>query len=115
MGSNNPDAYGGDYIGSGSGTKVKQGVELTGGIFGREFLGGKIQRSFKTHGSGSFDEKVDYEVYVLLPLVKSKKSSDINPLKDANLIKSPNVKNSKVGKQEDFYGISQSHAFGKGT
>ncbi len=111
LGSDNPDAYNGDYIGSGSGVKVKQSIGVTGGVAGYDILGAEVNHTFKTHGEGSFNDNVDYGVYAVVPLLKTKKANQVqnDVFKQAaeatGILKSPQMKNPKIGKQKDFYGI----------
>ena len=112
LGSDNPDAYSGNYIGDGDGAKVTQSLGVTVGAFGYDLLGGEVEHSFKTHGTGNFDDKVDYGVYVIVPLLKNKNTKQIkNEIRGKTNVHSPKLKSAKAGKQADFYGID----FGAGA
>jgi len=109
--SDNPDAYSGNYIGDGDGAKVSQGIGVVGGVAGYDVIGADYKHTFRTHGEGYFDEKHDYGVYAVVPLLKNKKASDISKrvqqkaLESAGMLGAPGVKKPKVDKDGDFYGI----------
>jgi hypothetical protein len=110
--SDNPDKWDLDYIGDGDGMKVSQSLTLTGGLGEKDYVGAKISHTFQTHGTGSFDEKVDYGVYAIVPLLTPKKNksveTDVNRqiAKNMGLDSDPSLQQPKVGTSGEFKGIT---------
>ncbi|MFN8714132.1 MAG: RHS repeat-associated core domain-containing protein, partial [Bacteroidota bacterium] len=109
LGSDNPNAYSGEYIGDGSGALISQKISATLNISERPVAGGEWKHEFRTHGEGSsFNDVYDYGVYGIVPIFKKKNEpqGDNKTLDDMGLLSSPNIKPAQIGKDGDFYGIN---------
>ncbi len=113
LGSNNPNAYSGGYIGDGDGTKVTQDLKMTIAVLEYEVLGGKVETSFKTHGYGYYDYIAPHgNFYLVVPLIKKETASKIETkIKVENRLKmdaSKIISNPKIKIGKEFYGVDLS-------
>jgi hypothetical protein len=106
IGNSKSNAFKGDYIGSGSGAKISQGISVDAGVAGRNVFGFEAGQDFRTHGEGYFDNHVNSgNFYFNIPVLKSKSSDELKDvLKDLNVIKKPTMSNPKINKLNNFYG-----------
>jgi hypothetical protein len=99
-----------DFVGGKNGTKVTQNVSLTAGPIGYDLIGLEASHSFRTHGSGSFNEKYNYGGYFIVPLFEGGGNTSngvkrqVNSQRSLRSGKTKGLPTIKTGGSGGFYG-----------